>query len=221
MYSELLKFTKTFGPLKDDFYEWHKNRPKYAVWVVEPNHHEFLIRYNWAQHHLSQYLIDDYLRKPHITISPCGFLMPEKNEIDDYSPDMVEQDIERILDFSLSSIEAEIKNILISYAIAPGFEVLDVNGALQVLHDALSKNDHFAENYGYFPHVTVGLYNNEWPTDLIVKALQGFPIQENIALSFKRLKLVSYDPTVSGGTLQDELMIDLSTKTVTKCSNFF
>ncbi len=220
MYSELLKYSTTFGPLEGDFYEWHKGRPKYVVWVIEPNNEEFLKRYHLAQRYLSKYLINDYLRKPHITIAPCGFLMPEKNYIDDYTTEIIRQDIERVFDLSLKSIEAEIQNILISYAIAPGFEVLDHYRILNILHDALSKNDHFEESYSYFPHVTVGLYNAEWATDMIMKVLQEFPIEKNIALSFNALKLVSYDPTVSGGALTDELIIDLSQKTITQCSSF-
>lgn len=214
MYSELLKYSKTYGPLKGDFYDWHKGRSKYAVWVLELDDDQFLQRYFDAQHHLSSYLISTYVRKPHITLAPCGFLMPEKNDIDDYDIQTLEQDIEDILSLKLNTIEIAIRNVLISYAIAPGFEVLDLQGDLKRLNDSLAKHDHFEENYNYFPHVTVGLYNDEWPTDLILNELKCFEIQEDILLKFNVIKLVSYVPTVSGGQLKDELIINLLDQSV-------
>lgn len=209
MYSALLKHAKTYGPLTGDFYDWHKGRPKYAVWVLELNDEQFLQRYREAQQHLSPYLISTYERKPHITLAPCGFLSSEKQHYDDYCWDAIEQDIEQIMSLGLNSIEVAIRNILISYAIAPGFEVLDIQGDLKCLNDRLAKHDHFEENYDYFPHVTVGLYNDEWPTDLILRELKQFEIQEDVLLRFNVIKLVSYAPTVSGGQLKDELMINL------------
>ncbi|MGL4673747.1 MAG: 2'-5' RNA ligase family protein [Wohlfahrtiimonas sp.] len=209
MYSALLKHAKTYGPLTGDFYDWHKGRSKYAVWVLELNDEQFLQRYQKAQQHLSPYLISTYERKPHITLAPCGFLSSEKQHHDNYCWDAIEQDIEKILSLELNVIEVVIRNILISYAIAPGFEVLDLQGDLKRLNDSLAKHDHFEENYDYFPHVTVGLYNDEWPTDLILEVLQHFEIEEDIVLKFNVIKLVSYAPTVSGGQLKDELMINL------------
>lgn len=222
MYSELLKYKKTYGPLEGDFYEWHKGRPKYAVWVLEPsNNEQFFERYYAAQKHLSKYLINDYQRKPHITLAPCGFLVSERKLVDDYSPDLLQQDIDQILKLPITSVDVVIKNILISYAIAPGFKVIDQYGSLKMLNDLLGKKDHYAKNYQYFPHVTVGLYNNEWETSLILDELMSFAIQEDILLTFDTLKLVSYIPIVSGGALEDELIINLSNKTVTECSKIF
>ncbi len=217
MCSELLKHAKTYGPLMGDFYDWHKGRSKYAVWVLELNDEQFLQRYREAQQHLSPYLISAYERKPHITLAPCGFLVSDKQHYDDYCLAAIEQDIEQILSLELNAIEVAIRNILISYAIAPGFEVLDIQGDLKCLNDRLAKHDHFEENYDYFPHVTVGLYNGEWPTAEILEALQHFEIEKNIILKFNVIKLVSYVPTVSGGQLKDELMINLSDQSVIRC----
>lgn len=217
MYSELLKYSKTYGPLKGDFYDWHKDRPKYAVWVLELNDDHFLQRYQEAQQHLSPYLISTYARKPHITLAPCGFLTPEKQYHDDYCVDAIRQDVDRILSLGLSTIEITIRNILISYAIAPGFEVFDIRGDLKSLNQLLAKHDHFEEHYDYFPHVTVGLYNAEWPTNLILYALKQFEIQADILLALNAIKLVSYVPTISGGQLKDELMINLLDQSVIRC----
>ena len=214
MYSELLKYSKTYGPLQGDFYDWHKGRSKYAVWVLELDDDPFLQRYREAQHHLSPYLISTYVRKPHITLAPCGFLSSEKQYCDDYCLDAIKKDIEQILSLKLNVIEVAIRNVLISYAIAPGFEVLDIQGNLTQLNDQLSKRDHFEENYDYFPHVTVGLYNDEWPTDLILRELKQFEVQKDVLLHFNAIKLVSYVPTVSGGQLKDELMINLLDQSV-------
>ncbi|GAA5096019.1 2'-5' RNA ligase family protein [Wohlfahrtiimonas larvae] len=217
MFSELLKYPKTYGSLNNDFYAWHKGRSKYAVWVLEFSDDLFLQRYRAAQQHLSSYLIANYVRQPHITLAPCGFLSTEKQHHDDYCLDVIEQDVEKILSLELNAIEVAIRNILISYAIAPGFEVLDLQGDLKRLNDSLAKYDHFEENYDYFPHVTVGLYNDEWPTDVILEALKRFEIEEDITLKLNVIKLVSYVPTISGGQLKDELMINLWDQSVIRC----
>lgn len=214
MYSELLKYAKTYGPLKEDFYDWHKGRLKYAVWILELEDVDLLRRYQEAQQYLSPYLITTYARKPHITLAPCGFLVSDKQYRDDYCWDAIEQDINQIMSLELRTIQIAIRNVLISYAIAPGFEVLDMQGDLKRLNERLVKPDHCDHDGEYFPHVTVGLYNDEWPTDLIVNVLEGFEIQKDIGLSLNVIKLVSYVPTVSGGQLKDELMINLRDQSV-------
>lgn len=212
MYSELLKYSRTFGPMKDDFFDWHQGRLKYAVWILEVNDAQFLERYHSAQQHLSSYLIADYARKPHITLAICGFLSEDKKLSDDYDSSSISQDIDCILALGLTKIEVSICNALISYAIAPGFVVHDSFGQLQQLNNVLNHNR--AEDSLYFPHVTVGLYNREWPTEDIVQALKLFPIGQDIQLSFDAVKLVSYQPTISGGQLTDELIINLSDQTI-------
>lgn len=221
MYSELLKYSQTFGPMEEDFYEWHKGRAKYGVWVLELDDEVFLQRYCQAQQHLSPYLISHYYRKPHITLAPCGFLMPEKNNADDYDAASLMQDVDNILSLDLSVLDCTIRNVLISYAIAPGFEVLDHQGDLGRLNDLLRKADPMDDNIDYFPHITVGLYNAQWCTRLILSALQQFAIEDDIVLQHSVIKLVSYVPTVSGGALQDELMINLSDQSVVRCSEIF
>lgn len=221
MYSELLKYSKTYGPLKGDFCDWHKGRSKYAVWVLELNDDRFLERYQSAQQHLSRYLIATYVRQPHITLAPCGFLSSEKYHHDDYCPEDLQKDIDYILSLELKRIEVAVRNILISYAIAPGFEVLDVHRGLAHLNHGLSKQDHFDDHYDYFPHITVGLYNDEWPTEMILNELKCFDIQEDVLLQFDVIKLVSYVPTVSGGQLKDELVINLSDQSMIRDPTLF
>lgn len=214
MYSELLKYSKTYGPMQGDFSDWHKGRQKYAVWILEPNHEEFVERYQRAQQHLSSYLIDDYQRKPHITLAPCGFLVPERAELDDYDNQSIENDVSLILDLNWQAVDVMLRNVLISYAIAPGFEVLDSQGQLSLLNQLLAKKDPLNDGVAYFPHVTTGLYNNEWATSLIVDELRKFPIEENMQLTLDVIKLVSYAPTVSGGELKDELIINLADQSI-------
>lgn len=220
MYEQLLKFSKTYGPMTKDFSDWHKGRQKYAVWIVEVNDATFLQRYYEAQRHLAPYLIDSYQRKPHITLAPCGFLASTQHYVDDYCPHHLESDLEKILSLKQYEITAVIHSALISYAIAPGFEVLDTQHDLSTLNRLLARSDSFGDSV-YFPHVTVGLYNDEWPTNLILKELKAFTIDDNIVLKINAIKLVSYAPTEPGGALKDELTINLSEQSVTNCSAVF
>lgn len=219
MYSELLKYAKTYGPLKDDYYEWHKNRPKYGIWMLELADSIFLERFDNAQQYLSHYLMSTYQRKPHITLAVCGFMASQKVFWDDYDQRSLQQDIDQILAMNLQKIVFTIDNRLISYAIAPGFKVLDDHGTLSALHQKLTKVD--SEKISYFPHVTVGLYNDEWPTEEIVRQLKAFDVQENIILTADVIKLASYVPTEAGGALKDELTIHLQDQSITQYSKLF
>ena len=75
---ELLKHRHTFASLPGDFSFWHKNREKYTVWALEITDSQLEERLKQARSTLSGFLIEDYNRHPHITISQCGFLCQQK-----------------------------------------------------------------------------------------------------------------------------------------------
>ena len=209
---ELLKHPNTFASLPGDFSFWHKNREKYAVWALEIIDEQLEERLKQAQSILSDFLIKDYNRHPHITLGQCGFLCQTKKLEDDYDKNMFWQDIEKLQTLSEQKIRLQISGLLTSWAIAPFFPALDQSGDLARFNQLLTHTPD--DNYHFTPHITIGLYADAWPTTSIYHLLTSVDPQPALAFEITALKLYSYHPNIVGGQITEEASFNLSDKTL-------
>ncbi len=210
---ELLKHRHTFASLPGDFSFWHKNREKYTVWALEITDSQLEERLKQARSTLSGFLIEDYNRHPHITISQCGFLCQQKKLQDDYDQTMFWQDVEKLQQLSEQTIRLQISGLLTSWAIAPFFPALDHMGDLKRFNQLLTRTPD--DNYSFTPHITIGLYADAWPTTSIYHALTTSAPLPPLNFEIGTIKMFSYHPSLIGGDLTEEASFNLSDKTLT------
>lgn len=156
-----------------------------------------------AQSWLQEYLLLPYLRQPHVTLTACGFWLPEVSLEQDDNFSNLQQHLQLLDQVDLSAFELRMGGIS-SFTTVPFFEVIDAEGMLAKLRDALPSYFETIRQVPYCPHVTIGCYNNEWPTQAIAKRIQAFPPFEPITIKVEQIALLSYSTKDIGSPLEIE-----------------
>jgi hypothetical protein len=119
-----------------DHPEWHHGRTEYALWLIRVDSAEIAERVEAAKQHLDGFMLEPYLRQPHITICVCGFPSTALFHDDDYSRERFEMQVQAVQDAAIGPFSVEIGG-LNSFASAPFLEVYDNYRGLEQLRAAL------------------------------------------------------------------------------------
>ncbi len=198
--THFLERPRTIQNIRRDFQEWHLGRTCYAVWAIDVDYPAVRQQVAAAKQHLAEFLHDEYFRKPHITLSICGFLSDKPKLIDDFGVSNFEAHLSALNQLKLKPFEIEI-DLLASFASAPFFHVHDPSNSILKLRNclALSTQDYQDENY--IPHVTVGLYSGTWSTEAVKIRLDAF-LKDNVTRCLiNRISLMRYNASEIGGAL--------------------
>ncbi|MEY3288872.1 MAG: hypothetical protein RLZZ419_1114 [Pseudomonadota bacterium] len=195
-----LESDHTLKNLRRDFREWHLGRSRYAFWAIDLDCPAVCLQVEAARQHLTDLLLDGYYRKPHITLSICGFLSDQPKYVDDFGIIHFQEHLAALRKLELQSFEIEI-DLLASFASVPFFHVNDPGNSLSTLHNCFTPTGHHQAVNRYIPHVTVGLYGGIWPTKAVSDRLDIFPQGEVLCCLIKRISLMSYSAFDIGGAL--------------------
>lgn len=201
---EFLENQYTIRNVKQDFQQWHQGRSRYALWAIDVNFPAVRQQTSAAQRHLEKFLLQGYRRQPHITLGISGFLSSKplngKPQLaDDYVPSSFEADVAALKNLQMQPFEIEI-GTLASFSSAPFFHVNDPTNSLHELHACLHSVNSDA-NFQYVPHVTVGLYAEAWPTEIVSSHLDAFPQDFVTSRLINSISLMSYAAPEIGGKL--------------------
>ncbi len=64
---------QTLPNVRRDFPEWHRGRPRYALWALDVDIPAVRHAVAAAETHLAGRLLAGYRRQPHVTLGLCGF----------------------------------------------------------------------------------------------------------------------------------------------------
>ena len=199
-HTNFIKFTHTIKNVNRDFKEWHMGRSSYAFWAINLDTPEVRKLLSSANQHFAGLLLENYLRKPHITICVCGFLSDKIELADDYGARSFEAQVSKINKLNLKPFEIEI-HTLASFSSAPFFHIKDSSNSIATLNKCLTL-DIFRDNQDkYIPHVTIGLYAEAWPSNHICLKLDSFTKINALCCSVSKISLMSYKPAEIGGEL--------------------
>lgn len=191
---------QTLQNVRRDFPEWHRGRPRYALWALDVDVTSVRAAVAGAARHLDGYLLDNYRRQPHITLALCGFPTGSPEHPDDFGPAALGAQLAALQAQAPAPFAVEIGQ-LASFSSAPFLAARDVDGGIHALRRALTGEQ--PEPGGpYTPHVTVGLYGGAWPTARVQAQLDGFDGQAAIHCPIERLSLMSYAAPEIGGPLE-------------------
>ncbi|WP_262964509.1 2'-5' RNA ligase family protein [Methylobacter psychrophilus] len=192
----------TIPNIRRDFREWHLGRSRYAFWAIDLDCSIVCRQVTAAEQHLADFLLDGYDRKPHITLSICGFLIDQPKYTDDFGTSHFAAHLSALHKVQLQPFQIEIGS-LASFSSAPFFHVNDPSNSLYTLRNCLTstgQQNHQGAN-NYIPHVTVGLYGASWPTKVVNDRLDKFPQAEVSRCLIKHISLMSYSAFDIGGPL--------------------
>ena len=204
---------QTIANVRRDFPEWHRGRPRYALWAVDVDVPAVRDAVSAAGTQLADLLLPDYRRQPHITLGLCGFPVAEPREPDDFGPTELSGQLAALRALAPAPFDIDI-GLLASFSSAPFLAVHDPQGGIARLRRSLtSAQPEWAEPDGaYTPHVTVGLYAGSWPTADIQRRLDRVPAGPALRCRVDRIGLMHYAAAEIGGPLTTEAEFHLATR---------
>ena len=190
----------TIRNVRRDFPEWHRGRPRYALWALDVDDPSVRQRVDAAQRHLADLLLDRYRRQPHVTVDLCGFPCDSPRHADDFGTDAWHAQLAALRRARPAPFEVGI-GALASFASAPYLAVHDAGGHIAALRECLASGDPGKADGRDAPHVTVGLYADAWPMSAVQARLRSFPAEEPLRVRVTGISLMSYAAAEIGGPL--------------------
>ncbi|MBL8413627.1 MAG: 2'-5' RNA ligase family protein [Propionivibrio sp.] len=190
----------TVASIQRDFVDWRKGRPRYAVWAIDLDIPKLCAASLRVRQHLERYLLPHYGRKPHITVCICGFPGSADGLDDDYTPALFKSHIAslesaRLRPFSLAIGRPE------TFTTAAYFTVHDQEAGIARIRQALGSDGPGEKDSTYVPHVTFGLYREQFPVAEVLQRMQSCPDLMSAHVEVGKLVLMTYEASVITGPL--------------------
>ena len=183
-----------------DYPEWHLGRTHYGVWLIDADVGAVRERITQAQAHLAPLLVH-HQRQPHITLFVCGFVADVAAHGDDFTPAMLAAQQAALQALQIKPFTLQI-GAIDSFDSAVFLRVDDPDNGLAPLRQALGQGTREIRQSAYVPHLTVGLYNGVFDTQIVAGQLQSFAARTPIPLRVQRIHFARYEARVLGGPLE-------------------
>jgi len=160
-----------------DYPEWHLGRQNYALWYLEINDQKLVDYLDGLRRHFSDFLLEPNTRQYHVTLFICGFLTDESKAYkDDFSFSEFEQQREILRKKNFASFELKIGSVD-SFSSALFVEIQDAGNILSLMRQKLGTVSNEIAALDYCPHITLGLYRENYNSDLILQKISELPVQ--------------------------------------------
>lgn len=160
-----------------DYLEWHLGRQNYALWYLEINDQKLVDYLDGLRAHFSDFLLEPNSRQYHVTLFICGFLTDESKAYkDDFSFSEFEQQREILRKKNFASFELKIGSVD-SFSSALFVEIQDTENILSLIRQKLGTVSNEIAALDYCPHITLGLYRENYNSDLILQKIYELPVQ--------------------------------------------
>ena len=164
----------------EPFKEWHKGRPKYAVWMYMLDQVEINNLIHKLQKKLSQSIAIYPYSKAHLTVAPAGFPCHKEFFDDDISYSNIAYLGEKIRGLKLQAPNISLRSIK-TFPHCPYILCKDLTPTSELCNKFLDKN-----RKNFTPHISLGVYLESKKTIL----LKEFFEQEIPQLSFRVNQLI-------------------------------
>lgn len=188
-----------------DYPEWHLGREHYALWYVDIHSPELIAYLDVLRLHFSDFLLQPNVRQYHITLFVCGFLTKQTTTYnDDFHIDEVEQHVHALQQKPLHSFQLKL-GAIDSFNTALFVHVEDAEQRLTQIKNQLGQlSQEIAPAASYCPHITLGLYQRTFNSNLLLQRIDELPTQyQNLELEIdvKQLTFGYYQAHVLQGKL--------------------
>jgi len=183
-----------------DYPEWHHGRTDYALWYIEIDQPALVEYLDAIKTHFSDFLLTSNQRQYHITLFVCGFLNTQRSPYnDDFSPEQFSQQVKSINKLQLEPFELEL-SLIDSFSSALFIQIIDQEQILEKIRSQLSLISNEIAALQYCPHITIGLYNNAWSSDLVLERIKSFEAKR-IKIQVTQLTFGYYKAQILQGLL--------------------
>lgn len=199
-----------------DFVEWRKGRASFSIWALALDLPPLIAASQRYRNHMADFFLADYRRQPHITLHINGFPSKETCFADDFSPEQFERQIERLQALELAPFTLEIGSPG-SFSSAAYFSVHDATGNLAKIRQALGARAD--DGFPYIPHVTFGLYRQQFPMTTVMRQLNTGPSWQALTVAIEKVSLMTYQAAIIGGLLSSHYEFKLNSAATTQHLN--
>lgn len=183
-----------------DYPEWHHGRTDYALWYIEIDQPALVEYLDAIKTHFSDFLLTSNQRQYHITLFVCGFINPHPSPYnDDFSAEQFSQHIKSINALQLEPFELELTTID-SFSSALFIQIIDQQKILEKIRSQLALVSKEIAALQYCPHITIGLYNDAWSSDLVLERIKSFEAKR-IKIQVNQLTFGYYKAQILQGLL--------------------
>ena len=203
----------TVASIQKDFVDWRKGRSRYAVWVIVLDIPNLCADSTRMRQHLEDYLLPHYGRKPHVTVCICGFPGSDKGLDDDYTPALFKSHIAFLESARLRPFQVKIGRPE-TFTTAAYFAVLDKEGGIARVRQAFGSDGPGEKDFPYVPHVTFGLYREQFPVAEVLQRMRSCPDPMSAQVVVGKLVLMTYEASVIAGPLTAVCEFDLTHQTL-------
>lgn len=197
----------TLPSVQHDFVEWRLGRRYYAVWALDFDHPMLRQASGEICAALPDYWLPDYVRGPHLTVSLCGFPAAQARRDDDYALTHFTAQLQALSDAAPVPFAVEI-GAPGSFTSAAYFSARDLDNGIEQLRCLLGE----ADDSGFVPHVTFGLYRAALPLHRVLGQLRAHNRLITCQLEVHKLSWMVYEAAVIGGPLYKLGEFDLATR---------
>lgn len=161
-----------------DYPEWHRGRQHYALWYLELHDPALFSYLNDLRYQCSDLLFQPNTRQFHITLFICGFYTEHPPIFDDdFSQRQFKNQIQHLDTHKLTQFKLKTDRIN-SFDSALFVEVEDSEQMLSQIRSIFSADTQEIAPLSYCPHITLGLYKHEMPSQRIFERIQAMPQQQ-------------------------------------------
>lgn len=169
--------------------DWHKGRPRYAVWVVRVSHPAVNERVAALGQALKPWLIPQ--PDLHVTLAIAGFPSRQGVEDDDVSEDVLAAQADAVAAWARAT-SFRVHGAC-AFMAAPFLCVTDDHHSLRDLRALLDPPGRALSIEAYVPHVTVGRWNGAHATAAVALRMEPFRNGDPIDVKADAVELVDYD----------------------------
>lgn len=185
---------------------WHKNRPRYAVWLLRVNDEAVQQRVAAVAGALAPWLVPQ--PDLHVTLAIAGFPQETSVHDDDVSPALLHE--------QAAALRTRMRRFVIgvhgacAFLAAPFLVVSDDDDQLRQLRAIVDPPDRALTIHNYVPHVTVGTWNGRHATAPLAALLTPFLNLPPLTVPVTAVELVEYAAAEPHARLVTRISVPLS-----------
>jgi hypothetical protein len=195
-WSHFLAAPTTLGPTPGAREEWHRGRPRYAVWVLRVGDPAVLARHAAMLDHLAPHGARPFT-DPHVTLFVAGFPTPHPHDDDDIALSTLDAQLAALRAAGHRSPRLHVGG-LNTFLSCPFLEVHDPHGDLDTLRGPLAQAHPEVRFAPYLPHLTVGPFGDTRPTGPVAAAIAPFRTLAPLPLRPVAVELITFDAQEMG-----------------------
>lgn len=184
-----------------DYPEWHRGRSRYGLWLLPVQCPALLAHIAWLRQQLADLLHSAGRRQAHISLFVCGFSSGLRRLDDDFSKTQLQGQLRELGRTPRAALSLQIGQPD-SFASAAILPIHDRSGQLAAWRQRLAEHSTEIRQSAYLPHITLGLYRQSLPAELLRERFSALQQRGPEQLQVRHLQYATYQARQLSGPLR-------------------